>query len=312
MNIRLYTKILAVTGLAIAGASTMQAQATRTWVSGVGDDANPCSRTAPCKTFAGAISKTAAGGEIDALDAGGFGSVTITKAITIDGGGGIVASILAIGVPGVTVNAGTSDRVTLRNLRIQGASTSAATGGTTGVRFLQGASLEVENCVIENFNGVGVDFLPSNAAVLTMRKSVINANGVGNLNGGQVDIAPSGSARASLIDCQITNGAPNGFGLAISGTSKVSVTNSMVSNNRQGVVSNASEASLEKVTVTSNQVNGLHVLNGGVIRISDTSVTYNNGPALQIDSGGQVLSFGQNHITGNSPDTSPSGTLPQQ
>jgi hypothetical protein len=66
-------------------AAPAQAQATRTWVSGVGDDANPCSRTAPCKTFAGAISKTAPGGEIDALDPGGFGALTITKSITIDG-----------------------------------------------------------------------------------------------------------------------------------------------------------------------------------------------------------------------------------
>ena len=67
-------------------AAPASAQATRTWISGVGDDANPCSRTAPCKTFAGAISKTAEGGEINALDPGGYGAVTITKSITIDGG----------------------------------------------------------------------------------------------------------------------------------------------------------------------------------------------------------------------------------
>src|SRR3569833_3224253 len=72
----------AVFGLAYAGPA--YAQATRTWVSGTGDDANPCSRTAPCKTFAGAISKTAAGGEINCIDTGGYGAVTITKSITID------------------------------------------------------------------------------------------------------------------------------------------------------------------------------------------------------------------------------------
>src|SRR5271154_130336 len=92
---------LFVAGLATAPA---HAQATRTWVSGVGDDVNPCSRTAPCKTFAGAISKTAAAGEIDVLDPGGFGALTITKAITLDGGGGQVASILVSGTPGITVN----------------------------------------------------------------------------------------------------------------------------------------------------------------------------------------------------------------
>src|SRR3954464_3236035 len=86
--------------------SFAQAQATRTWVSGVGNDANPCSRTAPCKTFAGAISKTAAGGEINAMDPGGYGAVTITKSITIDGGSGQVASVLAAGTNGIIINAG--------------------------------------------------------------------------------------------------------------------------------------------------------------------------------------------------------------
>src|ERR1700761_6283859 len=113
------------------------AQATRTWVSGVGDDANPCSRTAPCKTFAGAISKTAPGGEIDALDPAGYGAVTITKAITIDGGGGQVASVLVAGTNGIVVQAGATDIVILRNLRINGISGSG-NGGINGIRFLAG------------------------------------------------------------------------------------------------------------------------------------------------------------------------------
>src|ERR1700683_3106390 len=129
---------LFVAGLAIAPA---HAQATRTWISGVGDDANPCSRTAPCKTFAGAISKTSTGGEIDALDPGGFGAITITKAITLDGGGGQVASILVSGTPGVTVSAGTNDVVSLRNLSITGIGT-----GTTGVNIVGGAVVNIEHC----------------------------------------------------------------------------------------------------------------------------------------------------------------------
>src|SRR6202162_6467798 len=103
---------LFIVGLAVAPA---QAQATRTWVSGVGDDANPCSRTAPCKTWPGAISKTAPGGEIDALDPGGFGAVTITKSITLDGGGGQVASILVSGTNGINVSAQSTDVIILRN-----------------------------------------------------------------------------------------------------------------------------------------------------------------------------------------------------
>src|SRR5437016_11301345 len=102
---RFTIQMLAVATFLLAVASVSQAQATRTWVSGVGDDANPCSRTAPCKTWAGAISKTANGGEINALDPGGFGAVTITKSITLDGGGGQVASTLVAGTNGINVAA---------------------------------------------------------------------------------------------------------------------------------------------------------------------------------------------------------------
>src|ERR1017187_5160999 len=109
--------IVAVIAIFSIGA---QAQATRTWVSGVGDDANPCSRTAPCKTFAGAISKTAAGGEIDALDPGGYGVVTITKSITINGRG-THASILVAGTNGITINgSGSPIVVNIQHLSIDG------------------------------------------------------------------------------------------------------------------------------------------------------------------------------------------------
>src|SRR5205085_7958643 len=132
--------VMTLLGVLVFGTAMMSAQATRTWVSGVGDDANPCSRTAPCKTFAGAISKTAAGGEIDALDPGGFGAVTITKSITIDGGGGQVASVLVSGTNGIVVSAGPNDVVTLRNLRLTGIRHSVL-GGLNGVQIISGAAV---------------------------------------------------------------------------------------------------------------------------------------------------------------------------
>src|SRR5258708_27615578 len=131
----------------ILGASLASAQASRTWVSGVGDDANPCSRTAPCRAFAGAFPKTAVGGEIDALDPGGFGALTITKAITIDGGGGQVASVLVVGTNGIVIAAGANDTVTLRNLRLNGIKGSA-NGGLNGIHFVSGAALHIEDCAI--------------------------------------------------------------------------------------------------------------------------------------------------------------------
>src|SRR5277367_1461836 len=131
---------LAAVAAMTLGTSLAHAQATRTWVSGVGDDANPCSRTAPCKTWAGAISKTAAGGEMDALDPGGFGAVTITKSITLDGGGGQVASVLVAGTNGIVVQAGAADTVILRNLRLNGIS-GTGTGGLNGILFTSGQQL---------------------------------------------------------------------------------------------------------------------------------------------------------------------------
>jgi hypothetical protein len=169
---------LAILVFTLAFVSIAQAQATRTWVSGVGDDVNPCSRTAPCKTFAGAISKTAAGGEIDALDPGGFGAVTVTKSITIDGTQGAgFGSILAAGTNGVVVNDSATVSpntivVNLRNLSIQGTGPSGLSPGLNGIRFVSGKSLTVEGCVINGFttaanNGNGIDVLMSNAAGTT-------------------------------------------------------------------------------------------------------------------------------------------------
>src|SRR5438309_2758248 len=141
---RFTIKLLVIATFLLAFASMAQAQATRTWVSGVGDDVNPCSRTAPCKTFAGAISKTFINGEIDCLDEGGFGTVTITKSITIDGTG-TFASILNTGVTGVTVNltsVSTDDPlniVRLRGLSFNGTGASGTVGTRTGLRGINGA-----------------------------------------------------------------------------------------------------------------------------------------------------------------------------
>src|SRR5947209_19596505 len=164
--------ILTLAVTILLGASLASAQASRTWVSGVGDDVNPCSRTAPCKTFAGAISKTAAGGEIDALDPAGYGAVTITKAITIDGGGGQVASVLVSGTNGIVVQAGPSDVVILRNLRFNGIGT-----GINGIRWLSGKALTVENCDIFGFTTNGIDIAKSDGGKAPILNTVSSNNG---------------------------------------------------------------------------------------------------------------------------------------
>lgn len=157
------------------------AQATRTWVSGVGDDANPCSRTAPCKTFAGAISKTAAGGEISVLDPGGFGAVTITKSISLvsDGSEG---SILATGFAGIIINALPTDVVSIHGLKLEGAGASA-NPGTYGIRVLQAGSVYISHTVIRGFkgspgNGVSVESA-TNPTRVFLNNVEINDNNVG-------------------------------------------------------------------------------------------------------------------------------------
>jgi hypothetical protein len=147
MRIRVFRTTVAYAACMFLGVSIASAQATRTWVSGVGDDVNPCSRTAPCKTFAGAISKTAAGGEISVLDPGGFGGVTITKSITISGVG-YNASILApTSTSGIIINAGANDVITLRDLQINGAGS-----GAFGIRMLAGAALVVDKVNVFGFD----------------------------------------------------------------------------------------------------------------------------------------------------------------
>ncbi len=146
---RFTINVIAIAAFTLAVASMAQAQATRTWVSGVGDDANPCSRTAPCKTFAGAISKTAPAGEIDALDDGGFGALTITKSITVEGGGH-TAGVLVSGTNGIIINAGTGDVVALRNLDFNGLGT-----GLHGILIQQAKSVIVDHCQIYAFRGAG-------------------------------------------------------------------------------------------------------------------------------------------------------------
>ncbi len=158
-----------ITALVLAPAT--QAQATHTWVSGVGDDNNTCTRTAPCRTFAGAISKTAAGGEILVLDHGSYGTVTITTAITINGAGQLADIQAATGSNGITINAGVNDKVILRNLSINGAGT-----GLNGVRYLAGKQVVLENVTIDGFTSRGVDVALSGNGRLEMSNiSITNA-----------------------------------------------------------------------------------------------------------------------------------------
>ena len=185
---------LGVAAMWTVGASALRAQATRTWVSGVGDDANPCSRTAPCKTFAGAISKTAAAGEINIIDPGGYGGVTITKSITINGGGSF-GSILVAGTNGIIVNVGSNDVVTIRNVSINGAG-----AGLSGIKMIGAGSLFVENVDIHQFTDKGIDFQPSGTAQLFVTNTAIRNTAGGILVKPAVGVFANAHIRDSIVE----------------------------------------------------------------------------------------------------------------
>jgi hypothetical protein len=291
---RFALNILAVAVFGLAISSVAQAQATRTWVSGVGDDANPCSRTAPCKTFAGAISKTAAGGEIDALDPAGYGALTITKAITVDGGTGSGwASVLGAGTNGFIVNAGANDKVILRHLSINGANQTLSPG-INGIRYLAGKQLNVEQCVIFGFNSNGIDF-----SVGVGRNLYVKDTDFTNITGTAISItAPSSGFHVANIDHSRMEG--NGNGVVIAANCFAMISNSSLFQNSTNALSAAANATInvENVVLAHNGT-GVNSTAGSAFRLSNTTIVNN---ATGINAGGSVRGFFNNRVFGNGVD----------
>ena len=221
MNFSVRTVAAATIGTLMC-ASVAHAQATRTWVSGVGDDANPCSRTAPCKTFAGAISKTAAGGEISVLDPGGFGGVTVTKSITIDGNG-VVASILVSGLNGITINDGGLGTavVTVRNLSFNGLGLTTGGSGVAGIKMISGAALVVDHVAISGFE-TGIETITGHALVVNSTITQNSLFGVHAMPG------------ASSITVEGSTLSDNGVAVQADNGAVVRLSNNGVYNNRTG------------------------------------------------------------------------------
>jgi hypothetical protein len=304
------------------------AQATRTWVSGVGDDVNPCSRTAPCRTFPGAISKTAAGGEIDTLDPGSFAAVTIVKAITLASEGSGEAGILTAGTNGVTVNCSTDPNcvVILRGLEIDGGP--VGSNSLAGVKFVAGRTLMIQRCTIRNFtggspNGYGVSFTPNGAGAmqqLFIDDSQIVTNGQASGAGGGVFIAPTGTPNinVAITNTQVSNN--NAFGIRADGTTStggtiaVAVTNSETSGNGTAGIavvagstagSTAVLANVSHTVITNNNVgiNG----NGSFATFHLGGSTLTNNVTGVKNTGATMNSFGGNLIADN---PTPGPTLP--
>ena len=299
---------LAGAAVLFISAQNASAQATRTWVSGVGDDVNPCSRTAPCKTFAGAISKTAAAGEINIIDPGGYGAVTITKSITINGDGSY-ASIVVSGTNGIIVNLpSVNDSVIIRNVSLNGLGT-----GVNGIRMISGGSLFVENVQIQQFADKGISFEPNAAAKLFVTNTEIRNTG------GGVFVKPTGASVVAHLDGVILE--KNTFGVRAEAGAAVTARNTTAAGNlNSGYFAYSgglpAEINLESSSAVGQRnagsnSSGIRSEGGSAtVRISNVVVTNNDVGLNAI--GGSIISWINNKVAGNSVNGSATSTLSQQ
>jgi len=256
------------------------AQATRTWVSGVGDDANPCSRTAPCKTFAGAISKTAPAGEINCLDPGGFGAITITKSISLNCHE-VFGSVLVAGTNGIVISAASTDKVSIRNLDVQGLNS-----GIAGIKILSAGVVTIEDCVIQQFTQQGIaDVRTNTGGTLLIKNTLVSFNG---------------GAGVAAVGASVTNMTVDGlksfnnaFGIAVGTGNNVTAKQSDFSGNATAGVEADSGGQL---TVDNSAINGngTGVMAGGAIRLSNSNINFNNTAFS-----GTPTSYGTNRVFGN-------------
>jgi Right handed beta helix region len=310
---RLTIKLLVMAIFMFAFASLAQAQATRTWVSGVGDDANPCSRTAPCKTFAGAISKTAKDGEIDALDPGGFGALTINKSITIEGTTTGEASILNSLTTGITINitdgADVRKAVTIRGLSIQGAGT-----GTRGINIVAALAVFVENSFISGQNGSpghGIDDNRAGGGQLEINNVTIQ-----NCNGSGINVNPSSGSTQINVHINNSRFQRNATGFFAGSNVRATIYNSVFTQNTTaGVSAQQTAGGTTDVNcdhcMVSNNVNGFAAnTSGSIIRVSNTTALNNqaNNAGLAVTAGGGLVSgYGNNQTGGVAFPSTPTG-----
>lgn len=287
-------RVIVLSILCLSITALAHAQATRTWVSGVGDDANPCSRTAPCKTFAGAISKTATGGIINCLDPGGFGAVTVTKAIMIDCTG-TLGSILSSGVQGIIVNALTNHQVIFRNIDISGAGT---TLGTNGINIIQAGSVQLQNVYIETYSGRGVETTNTSNTISVS----IDGSHIQNVGQQGVIAISSGTGKTilSVSNSYISHNTGDGIDVAAPNASSVSVYNTTINKNGGvGVqIETSGDNGVVESSIISNNATGVNVNAGATLRLSRNSI-FNSTVNGIGGGGGTTKCFGTNVIDGN-------------
>jgi hypothetical protein len=319
-TIRFSFRILTLASFVFAFCAVAQAQAIRTWVSGTGDDFNPCSRTAPCKTFAGAIPKTAVNGEINCLDPGGYGAVTITKSITIDCED-TQGSIIAAGVTGINISLMTSvandplSTVRIRGLSINGAGSCGDSCGTaTGIRGINVSSgnnrpikVFVDEVFIQNFVNEGIMFNAPGGDLFVRDSLITNVIGTGAVSGAGIRALSSLAGQTGVIHVGVTRATVKYCtqGIRFEGNVTGSVDHSVASNNSlNGLVvfpttNGNAEMNVTDSTASDNRQFGVFAGGttfSGTVRIFNLTSFNNTTSQLEISAGGAILSNTRNHI----------------
>jgi hypothetical protein len=306
-KITLSLLLLGAVGAPLLATAPAQAQATRTWVSGAGDDANPCSRTQPCMTFAGAITKTAINGEINCLDAAGFGSVSVTKSITIDCHD-LFASVLATnGVNGIVINAGNFDDATdplktvrLRNLNLAGRGDKP---GDIGIRIIKAKAVIIEDTLVDGFASQGILDERTDGGKLFVSNSTLRNNGKAGLG-----IGSDGGKIEAVVTNVISHN--NQYGFAVGSGVRATVTGSSLSSNSLAgaYTEKSGEISVENSVLNHNGFGFQQT--GGPIRFANSQIAYNGTLGS-----GTGNSFSNNRVFSNGGGgiltaISPAGTNP--
>lgn len=286
----------------LAIANTSIAQSSITWISGVGDDFNPCSRTAPCRTLQAAYDKTINGGEINFLDPAGVGAITITHSVTINGGNSL-SSILITSTNGITINAGATDVVTIRGLSIISPKTNA---GSNAINFIAGGQVNVEDCSIVGFATTGIRASLTASGSLTVKNTTITTPNSTTSNGVNLSTT-TGKLSASLDNVSI-QGFP--VGMNVSTNVVASISNATIAGNTIGVrAQNNGIINLEKCEVTKNISGIISESANSTIRISNVNI-FDNTTGIATNEG-KVISFGNNRSAGNINPSAAVGTIRQ-
>jgi hypothetical protein len=327
LNRRFAMKLIATNSFAFVLVSLLQAVPAsalndRSWISPTGDNSNSCDVADPCRNFSGALAKTEAGGEIICLTSGSYGSLTITKSITVNCDGHIAnMGDSPTGLGAGLINVASTDKVILRGLDLNMDNAGAF---ASAVSFVGAGTLVMEHVKVSSNSAgsgsrSGIAFTPNGPGKLIVIDSVITDTGSAAFGGAGLLVKPQAGGTAQVMLERVSVSA-NTFGIAVDGTGStgginMTVADSVLSANSQGglvATTPAGGAPIGVMVTNTRSVNnafGLRSIGPNVTVRVDSSKIVGNSTGLSFSGGGALLIFGNNAVRANGSDGSFSGSL---